>query len=207
MKSFDYSICVNCYSDTFFKERRKIKVIQQVFCPGMAHIRWPLCGRRGENKLFLSHLYTGGSLACGAVFSPDLEPPLGGGWVGRRLQNHSSSTLCELCAILEFVSLICQTGVNTVVICDCKLVLQFLSAVQPTHLLFIQQILSFLTLKSVRGLCVKFIWIPSHVGLRHNVTADRLAKEASPRPHRGDGRPLSIPCYLPRVRSAVLRPV
>ncbi len=92
-------------------------------------------------------LYTDGSLqsdgaASGAVFSPDLEPPPGG-WVGRRLGDHSSSTLCELYAILDAVSLVCQRGVNAVVICDSKPALQSLSAARPTHLIVVQQILSF----------------------------------------------------------------
>ncbi len=155
-------------------------------------------------------LYTDGSLqsdgaAGGAVFSPDLEPPPGG-WVGRRLGNHSSSTLCELYAILDAVSLVCQRGVNAVVICDSK-ALQSLSATRPTHLIVVQQILSFLALMTARNVCVKFILVIYHVGLRHNATADRLAKDACRLPPRGDGRPLSPPCHLSRVRSAALLPM
>ena len=57
-------------------------------------------------------LYTDGSLqvdgaAGGAVILPDLEPPPGG-WVGRRLRDHPSSTLCKLYAILDAVSVMCQ---------------------------------------------------------------------------------------------------
>ncbi|XP_050709726.1 uncharacterized protein LOC126994457 [Eriocheir sinensis] len=78
-------------------------------------------------------LYTDGSLqpdgvAGCAVFSPDLEPPPGG-WVGRRLRDHSRSTL-----------------------------------------------------------------------------SNRLAKEACRLPPCGDGRPLSLPCHLSRVRSAAFLP-
>ncbi|XP_045114076.1 uncharacterized protein LOC123506217 [Portunus trituberculatus] len=58
------------------------------------------------------HLYTDGSLqpdgaAGGAVFSPDLPPPPGG-WVGRRLRDRSSTTLCVLNTILDAVSLVRQ---------------------------------------------------------------------------------------------------
>ena len=53
----------------------------------------------------------------------------------------------------------------------------------------------------------KFVWIPSHVGLRHNATADRLAKEACCLPPRGDDCPLSLPCYISRIRSASVLPV
>ncbi|RUM30837.1 MAG: hypothetical protein DSY42_03735, partial [Aquifex sp.] len=158
-----------------------------------------------------SRLYTDGSLqpagaAGSAVFSPDLEPPAGG-WVGRRLRDHSSSTLCELYAILDAVSLTCQRGVNAVIICDSKPALQSLSSVQPTHSTVVQQILSFLALLSHRNLTVKFLWVPSHVGLRHNETVDRLAKEACLLPLRGVERTLSLTCCLSRVRSATLVPV
>ncbi len=56
---------------------------------------------------------------------------------------HSSSMFCELYAILDAVSLVCQRGVNAVVICDSKPALQSLSAARPTHLIVVQQILSF----------------------------------------------------------------
>ncbi|MPC38260.1 hypothetical protein E2C01_031767 [Portunus trituberculatus] len=69
-----------------------------------------------------------------------------GRWVGRRLRDRSSTTLCELNAILDADSLL------------------------------------------------------------HNDAVDRLAKEACRLPHRGDGRPLSLPCYLSRVLSAAFLP-
>ncbi len=129
--------------------------------------------------LALHRLYTNGSLqsdgaAGGGVFSPGLAPPPGGG-VGRRLRDHSSSTFCELYAILDAVSLVCQRGVNAVIICDSQPALQSLSAVTPTHILVVHQILCFLSLMNARNLCVKFLWIPSHIGLHHNDTVDRLA--------------------------------
>ncbi len=105
-------------------------------------------------------LYTDGSLqsdgAAGfSVFSPDLEPPPSG-WVGRRFRNHSSSTLCELYAILDAVSLVCQRGANAANICDSKPALQSLSAVQPTHPLVVQHIQSYLSFMNAHKLCVNF---------------------------------------------------
>ncbi|MPC18494.1 hypothetical protein E2C01_011379 [Portunus trituberculatus] len=99
-------------------------------------------------------LYSDGSLqsdsaAGSAVFSPNLEPPQGY-WVGQRLRDHSSSTLCELHAILDAVSFICQRGVNAAIV---------------------------------------------------------LAKEACILPPRGDGCPLSLTCYVNRVRSAPFYPL
>ncbi len=99
-------------------------------------------------------LQSDGAAGC-AVFSPDLEPPPGG-WTGRRLHDHYSSTLRELYAILDAVSLVCQRGVNAVNICDSKPALQSLSAVHPTHPQVVQQILSFLSLMNARKLHVKF---------------------------------------------------
>ncbi len=106
-------------------------------------------------------LYTDGSLqsdwsAGCAIFLPDLEP-LPGGWVGRRLHDHSSSTMCELCAILDDISLVCQGGVNAVIICDSKPALQSLSPDYPTHPQVVQQILSFLSLMNARKFHVKFL--------------------------------------------------
>ena len=156
-------------------------------------------------------VYTDGSLqadgaAGSAVFSPDLDPPPGG-WVGRRLHDHASSTLCELYAILDAVSLVSQRGVNAAIICDSKPALQSLTSAHPTNSVVVKRIVSFLTLMRNRNLCVKFVWIPSHVGLRHNETADRLAKEACHQPPRGDEPALSLPCYLSWVRSSCLLPV
>ncbi len=122
------------------------------------------------------------------------------------LRDHSSSTLCELYALLDAVSLVCQRGVNTAIICDSKPAIQSLSAVQPTHHQVVQQILYFISLMNARKICVKFVWVPSHVGLCHNATADRLANEACRLPPSGDERPLSLPCYLSRVRSAAFLP-
>ncbi|MPC55661.1 hypothetical protein E2C01_049603 [Portunus trituberculatus] len=90
--------------------------------------------------------------------------------------------------------------VSAVIICDSKPALQSFSA------LVVQQILSFLSLLPVHDLSVKFIWVPSHIGLRHNTTVDRLAKEACRLPLCGAGHSLSLPCYLGRIRSAAFLP-
>ena len=156
-------------------------------------------------------IYTDGSLqpdgaAGGAVFSPDLLPPPGG-WVGRRLRDYSSSTLCELYAILDAVSLVCQRGVHAVIVCDSKPALQSLSSVRPAHSPVVLRILSFLSLLRHPDLTVLFVWVPSHVGLRYNEVVDRLAKEACLLPPPVAGRPLSLSCCLSRVRSAAFFPV
>ncbi len=125
------------------------------------------------------------------LLEPLLPRGLDGYLASRQLQ------LCELHAILHAFSLICQRGVNDIVICFSKHVLQCLSAVKPTRLVTLLQILSFLTFMTVRGLCAKFIWITSHVGLCHNSTDERLAKEVCHQPHRGDGRHVTSPGSAP----------
>ncbi|KAK7072821.1 hypothetical protein SK128_003463 [Halocaridina rubra] len=64
------------------------------------------------------HVYVDGSVqadgraAC-AVFSPTMEPPvLADSWIGRRLPTSSSSTYCELNAILDAVTLLVRRRVN-----------------------------------------------------------------------------------------------
>ncbi len=112
----------------------------------------------------------------------------------------------ELYAILDAISLVCQRGVNVVIICDSKPAIQSLSAVHPTHLQVVLQNLYFLPLMNAHKLHINFFLVPSHVGLSHNATADRLAKEACRLPSRGDARPLSLSCYLSRVRSVAFLP-
>ena len=123
-----------------------------------------------------------------AVFSPNLEPP-SEGWVGRRLCDHSSSTLCKLYAILDAVSVICQREVNAVIVCYSKPALQTLASIQPTHPTVVQQIASCFSLLSHCNLAIKFVWVPSHAGLNDNATADRLAKEVCRLLPRDAGRP------------------
>ncbi len=124
-------------------------------------------------------------------------------WSGQQ-SDHSTSTLCELYPILDAVGFICQRGVNGAIICDSRSAQQSFFAVQLTQLRIVRQILSFLTFISACGLCVKYIWIYFHVDLRHNATPERLAKETRRLPYRGDGHPLSLPCYFCRVGSDVL---
>ncbi len=129
------------------------------------------------------------------------------GLVGCRLRDHSSSTLCEVHAILDAVSLACQRGVNAVIVCDSKPALQSLSSIRPVYSTVVLQIILFLSLLRHRDLTILFAWVPSHVGLRHNEIVDRLAKEACLLPPPVAGRPLSLTCCLSRVRTAAFFPV
>lgn len=86
---------------------------------------------------------------------------------------------------------------------DSKPALHFQSMFSPHTLRFFSRFCRFQPQRH-RNLSVKFPWVPSHVGLCHNVTFDRLAKKEC-RTTRGDGHPLFLTCYLSKkVHSEVL---
>ncbi|XP_042882320.1 uncharacterized protein LOC122259540 [Penaeus japonicus] len=99
------------------------------------------------------------------------------GWVCRRLPNSSSSTYCELQALLLAVNFICQRRVNGAVMCDSQSALQAISSPQPaSHRSIIHQILQQLVTAQEHYLRIIFLWIPSHVGIAANDRVDLLAK-------------------------------
>jgi len=155
------------------------------------------------------HLYVDGSLqpdgsAGCAIYSPDMEPPEGG-WVGHRLPNSSSSTYCELQGLLLSVCVLCQRQVNGIVMCDSQSALQAISSPQPTHRDVVHQILHQLVSANDNSLTVRFLWIPSHVGLAANDTVDLLAKNACGLP-LPDGATPPLRCYKREIHSAALLP-
>ncbi|XP_076043611.1 uncharacterized protein LOC143026727 [Oratosquilla oratoria] len=128
------------------------------------------------------HLFTDGSLqedgsAGCAVYSLNIEPPLGG-WAGRRLPNSSSSTCCELHGLLDAVTLLTRTGENGLIICDSQSALRALSSTKPEHQQVVTQIMRQLATTHENSQRVHFLWIPSHIELLGNDTADRLARTA-----------------------------
>lgn len=118
-----------------------------------------------------------GSAAC-AVFSATIDPPGGGRWTGRRLANASSSTYCELNGLLDAVTLLTQERLNGVIVCDSQSALHALSSPRPVCLSVVNRILNQLAMARDYSLVIVFVWIPSHVGLAANETADSLAKAA-----------------------------
>ena len=152
----------------------------------------------------LKLIYTDGSVqpdgAAGcAVFSPEVEPPPGG-WVGRRLASPASSTYCELYGVLDAVSLLCQRGLHGLVICDSKPAIQALSLPKPKDAV-VKKILSFLALSQRRAIIIKFLWIPSHIGITHSDHVDSLAKAACRLPCRSADPSPSLSCFLTKVRA------
>ncbi|KAK7084013.1 hypothetical protein SK128_028444 [Halocaridina rubra] len=99
-------------------------------------------------------------------------------WIGRRLPTSSSSTYCELNAILDAVTLLVRRRVNGVIICDSQSALQALSSPRPICGHAVGNILCRLAAAWDASLVVSFVWTPSHIGLTGNDTAERLAKAA-----------------------------
>jgi len=111
------------------------------------------------------------------LFSPTMEPP-NGGWTGRRLQDWSSSTSCELHGLLDGVSLLLRTRNSGLVICDSQSALHALSSPKPEACRLVNRILCRLVTAIGYALSIHFVWIPSHVGVTANDLVDRLAKAA-----------------------------
>ena len=157
------------------------------------------------------HLYTDGSLQADAsagcaVFSPSMDPPQGG-WVGRRLPNSSSSTYCELHGLLDAVTLLTQSRGTGLIMCDSQPALRALSSPSPAHQHVVTRILRQLATASVNSQVVHFIWIPSHIGIQANDTADSLARAACHLdPPEADATAASLPHYRTMVRQAASTP-
>ncbi|XP_042889847.1 uncharacterized protein LOC122264841 [Penaeus japonicus] len=123
------------------------------------------------------HIYVDGSVqrdgsAGCAIYSPDVDQPEEG-WVCHSYPNSSSSTYCELQALLLAVNFICQRRVNGAVMCDSQSALQAISSPQPaSHRSIIHQILQQLVTAQEHYLRIIFLWIPSHVGIAANDRCD-----------------------------------
>ena len=75
---------------------------------------------------------------------------------------------------------------------------------QPTHRCLVHQILRQLVAAHDRSICIRFLWIPSHVGIIANDRVD-LAKRACALPLPADAAP-SFCCYKRVIHSAALLP-
>lgn len=117
-------------------------------------------------------------------------------WGGSSLPNFSSSTYCELCGILDAVSLLSQRGLSAVVICDSQAPLKALSSVSPTCTEAVSQILSCLALANI---ILKFVWVPSHINIFSSNRVDGLAKAACVLPPP----PIGLPTPLSRVLTCI----
>lgn len=154
------------------------------------------------------HIYVDGSVqadmsaAC-AMFSKTINPPEDNGWVGRRLPNSSSSTYCELNGILDAVTLLNDRKLNGLIICDSKTALHAIAAPRSAYESVVQNILEKLANARDNALSIRFIWIPSHVGLEGNDIVDGLAKAACALNLPGVRALSSLRCYKNLLSSAI----
>ena len=119
------------------------------------------------------------------------------------LPKHSSVFTSELVAISKALSFI-EVGndASHLILSDSLSSLLALRAFNPSNPL-IQDILSRLVSLDRAGKCVQFCWLPSHVGIRGNETADAAARRAASSPCT---RCLRLPArdFYPEVSSLIL---
>ena len=119
-----------------------------------------------------------------------------------RLSSVASIFTAELNAILKALKeILIFSGNKFTLYCDSKSVLQSLEHFNPQHPLVLE-IIEWLFLVKRRGKEVDFCWVPSHVGIQGNESADHLAKTAVtlPEPRRC---PLPFKDTFPEIRFKV----
>lgn len=82
--------------------------------------------------------------------------------------------------------MLCQRQLSGVIMYDSQSALQAISSALPTHRILIHQILHELVTAQELSLCIRFLWIPSHVGIVNNDKVDLLAKAACELPLSDD---------------------
>lgn len=71
----------------------------------------------------------------------------------------------------------------------------------------VNRILSCLALSRDRSLNIKFVWVPSHIGLSHSHRVDGLAKEACSLPPPAEVVAPSFTCILSRIHAAAVHSI
>jgi ribonuclease HI/exonuclease III len=133
-----------------------------------------------------THIYTDGSKTddhrtAFGVYIKEAEDGF-----GARLPNHNTVYAAEICAIMEALRWIKEERPSHLTHKDHYIFsdsLSALQAIEASNVYYTENIITEIhqlnTAISRRGLNVKLIWIPSHVGIQGNEEADRMAKIAT----------------------------
>ncbi|XP_069166144.1 uncharacterized protein [Procambarus clarkii] len=117
-----------------------------------------------------------------------------------RIENYTSSTQAELTAIAMALRYIIEQNTTGAVICtDSRAALQSLNKDRGENLAIVAEIKKVVKVLTNQGRVVKFLWIPSHVGIYGNKHADVLAAEGA----EGDHIEYFIPKTLLEIRSII----
>jgi len=130
------------------------------------------------------HMYCDGSVSgtkagCGAVIREYFEEGVCiDEHISKRLGDFSSTTTAELQAIYEGLLVASLKGKDIYVFVDSQSALFSLNSVDSVNGALVSQCKAIIFQLKDTGHIVQFMWIPSHIGICLNETADKLAKEA-----------------------------
>ena len=126
----------------------------------------------GSLNTVTGHAGSAVTLMNGGKFQADHELQV-------RLHDWASTTQSELMAILLALKQIGSRLRNSLILSDSLTALQTLKKKGTPHQGLVNVIMKKIRKLDHKGVSVKFIWIPSHVGIPGNERADILAKEAT----------------------------
>ena len=128
-------------------------------------------------------IYTDGSLhsdtgraGCAYVVFQDNTPIF---THSNALPRWTCTTRSELTAILAATRHVLEGDTDTLIVSDSKSALQSLTSSRPTHSDLVDKILAEISRCTENGVTIKYTWIPSHIGIKENETADKEAKTAA----------------------------